>query len=96
MRAGVGAALRLTRPGAGDLTGDLFLQESSGAQGGTVSFTIEGDVKANVTIPHGAGLTIGGTFGEYIPVEYYTLGVDDIVGGDLACLHSSPVLRRSL
>jgi len=40
---------------SGDLTGDLVLAESSGGSGGTVSFTIEGNVPADITIPHGAG-----------------------------------------
>ena len=44
-----------------DLKGDLFLQETTGGSGGTISFAIDGDVDGDLTIPKLAYLSISGT-----------------------------------
>ncbi|MBU0718817.1 MAG: hypothetical protein KJ749_11255 [Planctomycetes bacterium] len=51
---------RLTGGRVSKLSGDMFLQQSSGGQGGDlVSLTIDGNVDGNVTVPVVSGLSIG-------------------------------------
>ena len=64
----------------GDLTGDLFLQESTGGEGGTATFTIGGNVLADMTIPHAAGFTV--TAGNAVWYVY------DYCGGGIATQHA--------
>ena len=45
---------------SGKLSGDMFLQRASGGSGGTLSFTIGGDVDGDMTIPIVSSLTING------------------------------------
>jgi len=45
---------------SGDLTGNLTVQKSSGGSGGSVSFSVGGDVDGDMTIPIVSSLTING------------------------------------
>jgi len=45
---------------SGDLTGNMTVQKSSGGSGGSVSFSVGGDVDGDMTIPIVSDLTIGG------------------------------------
>ncbi len=59
---------------AGDMTGDLLVQKSSGGQGGAASFTIEGDAEGDITVHEVSSLTIGGNVSGYVQV------IEDAVG----------------
>ena len=49
----------------GNMTGDLFLQISDSDTGGTLDFTIEGNLLADATIPEVLSFTIEGDFGAF-------------------------------
>ncbi|MDO8629296.1 MAG: hypothetical protein Q7R41_02285 [Phycisphaerales bacterium] len=54
---------------SGDLTGALALQKSSGGTGGVASFTIGGDVLADITIPKLSYLYVGGNVGSNVTIQ---------------------------
>jgi len=58
---------------SGDLTGDLFVEESSGESGGSVSLTVDGNVEGDITAGTISSLSIGGNLAGDV-------NVDDVTG----------------
>ena len=65
----------------GSMTGDLFLQISDGDTGGTLDFTIEGNLLADATIPEVNSLTIKGDFGAIFNGNF--MNIEDVVQGTI-------------
>ncbi len=76
---------RLAGVVTGDLSGDLKVVEDSAGVGGDIDglFVIKGTVTGNITVPHAAGLSFEGTFGD-IGGSTHTLLIDDITAGDVS------------
>ncbi|UCC30492.1 MAG: hypothetical protein JSU86_20125, partial [Phycisphaerales bacterium] len=71
---------------SGDLTGDLFVQESSDESGGSVSFTVDGNVEDDITAATIASLSIGGNLSGNVSVDDVS-GTMSVTGDFLTVSH---------
>ncbi|UCC32184.1 MAG: hypothetical protein JSU86_07855, partial [Phycisphaerales bacterium] len=71
---------------SGNLSGDLFVQESSGESGGSVSFTVDGNVQGDIGAATISALSIGGHLSGDVEVEDVT-GTMSVTGDFLSASH---------